>query len=1131
MKKAETKRTAAIILVLAMIFGMSPTSASSAADPARLVTIPVFCNLSSKTSITAVQYDGEIYINADTVKALTGANAATTETGNSIYYFDFGMNSTFKDGNETIEPFTRRILVDANAQTMTEGKKSGVGSKKNNTGALSCYIYDGEAYFLAYPLLTALGAKCSVENGKMTVVSPAITYWNSIRSAAEGLSSAYIDWETNGYDSGWATATAICDGFIDLFTPGGMADVFNPLSWGSMANPHPAVIENSLFADLEQYDATQEATEGIGSAVGGVLDGLNQTGEVLGSALTVANALTTDHLNQVMDNLFKSGILQKGASQSEITNALADAGKEHLQTLQSELKNLGYGVTAFNVLSSFVSTVSMRLGVQADRVDAVADVFSKETLKRCKNVEEQDFFSNARDVAKNLDKSDILSTVATSLFESIGKKGGATLTTLGITKGVELLGKETVKKVAGVLGKAVAVVSIAGIIAKLFGGSHMDAATSDIYLRNAIWQMRYEKQIVSDLFSLACDEAFMDQRTLEQLRNAYIVLYQTALYAHEQTKKTAEDAPERFNNAEREIEKQEKFCESIAAVLNDLYIAQAVAVPKFSSLRKESAAFNKSAVGLGDAGRNNTTSEETTQSVGVTPKENSTSFVPIPDGAIPTVRSSFVVGKNGSTSQSASLGLVDVSGNEVGDFYAPWDNVWNITGNSIRQPDQIWPVTKGGKWGAIDLKGTVVIPFEYSDASEFDKGIIAVEKDNKWGFFNNNGVKLTECIYTSYGDGTHSNLTGMLGHGSRSGWSSSENGFIPVCNGKWGFIDNTGKQVIPCQYDLVATFREGLCAVMTGDYVGFINEQNEMVIDQIYHYTTNIIWLTYGFENGLAYVELNDSQGVIDRNGNYVLPLGTGNYNLTNLTGKPYAFFEGCIIFNGNLYSCDGTLLRENTDAAAIGEQTFFSTRGDRPAVIDFGGNVIFEGEKSNIYNEYYCDGYYFGLGLKEAPLIIVDEQGNAFSIPEGRHKLTFCDEGWMINARDDTFVYDTNGNLLRAVANKDAKYWRNHMIYLYNPDDKNNTRWAVTNITTGETHFFGSVETSLSTISANCPALIVSNDSKTFYGLYVVDKLAIPTEYTKITSAQNETNVFILERGIETKKIYVSQDGTVIEL
>lgn len=42
--------------------------------------------------------------------------------------------------------------------------------------------------------------------------------------------------------------------------------------------------------------------------------------------------------------------------------------------------------------------------------------------------------------------------------------------------------------------------------------------------------------------------------------------------------------------------------------------------------------------------------------------------------------------------------------------------------------------------------------------------------------------------------------------------------FLKVCScqktGKWGFINKEGKTVIPCQYDEVASFREGLVAVV-----------------------------------------------------------------------------------------------------------------------------------------------------------------------------------------------------------------------------------------------------------------------------------------------------------------------------
>lgn len=90
---------------------------------------------------------------------------------------------------------------------------------------------------------------------------------------------------------------------------------------------------------------------------------------------------------------------------------------------------------------------------------------------------------------------------------------------------------------------------------------------------------------------------------------------------------------------------------------------------------------------------------------------------------------------------------------------------------------------------------------------------------------------------------------------------------VKNARGKWGFIDRTGKVVIPCKWELVYDFCEGLAAVKDekGNY-GFINKKGNLVIPCKW-------WYTYRFQEGLAMVMKNfDSKGFIDETGNLVIP-------------------------------------------------------------------------------------------------------------------------------------------------------------------------------------------------------------------------------------------------------------------
>ena len=84
-------------------------------------------------------------------------------------------------------------------------------------------------------------------------------------------------------------------------------------------------------------------------------------------------------------------------------------------------------------------------------------------------------------------------------------------------------------------------------------------------------------------------------------------------------------------------------------------------------------------------------------------------------------------------------------------------------------------------------------------------------------------------------------------------------------DGKYGFINTRGKEVISCKYDGVGDFHEGLAKVRIGDYrdgkYGLINTQGEEVVPCKYD-------AAYDFSEGLAVVKRNGKWGYVDKYGN-----------------------------------------------------------------------------------------------------------------------------------------------------------------------------------------------------------------------------------------------------------------------
>jgi hypothetical protein len=89
-------------------------------------------------------------------------------------------------------------------------------------------------------------------------------------------------------------------------------------------------------------------------------------------------------------------------------------------------------------------------------------------------------------------------------------------------------------------------------------------------------------------------------------------------------------------------------------------------------------------------------------------------------------------------------------------------------------------------------------------------------------------------------------------------------------NGKWGFIDASGKIVIEPAFEEVAHFSEGLAAVKLNDKYGYIDQTGKTVIEPQFRYV-------FAFREGLAWV-VGETEGFIDKTGQIVLTAPPGTY-------------------------------------------------------------------------------------------------------------------------------------------------------------------------------------------------------------------------------------------------------------
>ena len=116
-------------------------------------------------------------------------------------------------------------------------------------------------------------------------------------------------------------------------------------------------------------------------------------------------------------------------------------------------------------------------------------------------------------------------------------------------------------------------------------------------------------------------------------------------------------------------------------------------------------------------------------------------------------------------------------------------------------------------WGVADSKGKIILPLEYDNINVLGD-IFQVRKEGENFLYNNRGEKLPVKKYE---------IVEWL------------NPYKVRMNGKWGVIDSTGYEIIPCQYDNVMYQRniDAIIAVNDNKY-GLFTKQGEEIVPCVY---------------------------------------------------------------------------------------------------------------------------------------------------------------------------------------------------------------------------------------------------------------------------------------------------------
>jgi len=181
----------------------------------------------------------------------------------------------------------------------------------------------------------------------------------------------------------------------------------------------------------------------------------------------------------------------------------------------------------------------------------------------------------------------------------------------------------------------------------------------------------------------------------------------------------------------------------------------------------------------------------------------------------------------------------------------------------------------------------------YDSVEAFSEdGLARVKLNNKMGYIDKTGKEVIPCIYDSIGDFENGRarveLDGNVGFINKTGkalFPFSENLVKLELNGKWGLVDKTGKDIIPCKYDSIGDFLEnGLAHVKLNGKIGFINKTGKEVIPCKYDSVGDFS------EDGLAEVTLNGRIGLIDKTGMEVISVSLETIKICGNDNSYYTF-------------------------------------------------------------------------------------------------------------------------------------------------------------------------------------------------------------------------------------------------
>jgi hypothetical protein len=177
--------------------------------------------------------------------------------------------------------------------------------------------------------------------------------------------------------------------------------------------------------------------------------------------------------------------------------------------------------------------------------------------------------------------------------------------------------------------------------------------------------------------------------------------------------------------------------------------------------------------------------------------------------------------------------------------------------------------------GIMDAAGKVTFLHQFSWIGDFSEGLaqaLLADAFARAGYIDRTGTLVIPATWAFYGYPMSDLMMPPVWRRDRNANFSEGLAAVRAADGKLGYIDKTGKIVIPPQFLYARPFSEGLAAVANDQFAfGYINAQGEVVIPLMYHnvYPGN-------FSEGIALVKASGDITFVDHRNNPQVIVKTG---------------------------------------------------------------------------------------------------------------------------------------------------------------------------------------------------------------------------------------------------------------